>query len=342
MKPSQLIKIFFIALLFFNLNVYAQNFEKLTLTLPQTKISNSLYNKVTLIDLRPDTVSLGIIQTGAFNRVAIVVTKEPLQQQISNILTALTDNTAKSQELVLQLRYISFAEMTGGFSEKGYFLLKAQLYAKADDGYRKINTIDTVATISSAIDVSNALLKKGSETLSNFIAANLKRKPSNYSYSYNDVVKVDSIEKSKLPVYNTNIYADGLYLTYKTFAEQTPDMKIIVEGDEIEKNNVKATDETGKLKKVKSGTFFAIVYKGVPYVSTSSGYYKLNKNNDDFFFNGKVEDVLHSSSTTAMSGMMFGALGGAIAGAISAASASNDSKGEFKVSYQDGRFIKVR
>ncbi|WP_214072175.1 hypothetical protein [Mucilaginibacter sp. dw_454] len=346
MKLSQSTSICFMAFLFLSFNTYAQNIEKLTLNLPTTKVYYSLYNRITLIDARADTVHLGILKTGAFNKTAILVANEPLQQQLNKILKNLTDFTAKQQELVLQLRYICFAEAVGGTSEMGYFMLKAQLYAKVNDGYRKINSIDTIARVSAVIDVSNELLQTGSEILSHFIAVNLKRQPSNYSYGYNDVAKVDSIEKSRLFVYNTNTYADGLYLTYKTFTDQVPDMRITVDGDSLQKNNVKAADETGKLKKVKTGNFFAVVYKGVPYISTFSGYYKLTKKNNDFFFNGKVIDFMHpanNSSGSAASAFMFGAIGGAVAGAINAASStSNNTEGEFKVNYENGQFIKIR
>lgn len=322
----------------------AQKTEPLTFNLPKQKVTGSLYNKVTLIDIRPDTLSMGGIQTGAFNRQAIVVAKEPLKSQLNNILAALIDNTAKSQELALQLRFVNFTEFTGGFTERGYFFLKAQLYLKTNDGYRKINTIDTVAPVSAAMDVSNALLRKGSETLSNFIAANLTRKPSNYTYSYNDIEKADSIEKSRLAVYNTDTFVDGVYLTYKAFSDQTPDWKIRMdEGDTIQKNNVKMIDQTGKLRKVKAGVGFAIVYKGVAYISTTSGYYILTKRNKDFFFTGKVQSVMQrNTSNILVASKMYGAVDAAMAGAIVAADDTDNSISEFKVNYETGQFIKMK
>ncbi|WP_429382652.1 hypothetical protein [Mucilaginibacter sp. UYCu711] len=219
-------------------DVKAQSTEKLIFSLPQKKVVNSLYNKITLIDIRPDTEHMGMIQTGVFNKPTVVVAKEPLNNQLNNILAALIDNTAKSQQIVLQLRRLDFAEVTGAISEKGYFFLNAQLFAKATDGYKRIGTIDTVAKVS-AMDVSNALLKKGGEILSNFIAENLSKQPSSYSYNYDAIEKVDSIEKSKLTVYNSNIYTDGYYLTYTSFSNQIPDGQIVVDGDEVKPGKVK-------------------------------------------------------------------------------------------------------
>jgi hypothetical protein len=335
LKSSFVIVIF---LTFFHISVKAQSTEKLTFLLPQNKVTNSLYNKMTLVDLRPDTSNMGIVQTGAFNKKATVVTKAPLNIQLDNILASLIDNTAKSQELVLQLWFISFAEETGGFTESGSFSLNAQLYAKTNNGYRKINTIDTVAKVSSAMDVTNALLKKGGETLSNFISANLRRQPSNYNYTFNEIEKADSVEKSKLIVYTTNTYNDGLYLTYKSFCDQIPDKKVTVDGDSVKRNNVKAPDETGQFKKVTSGKYYAVVYKGKPYISSPFGNYPLTKINNDFFFSGKLSDNTNYSYMAM--GSMYGAIGGAIAGAATAA-ASGRSYFEYKIFYKNGQSIRL-
>ena len=329
--------IFFIAL---HIKVNAQNIERLTFNLPQTKVTNSLYNKITLIDLRPDTCNMGVVQTGMFNKKALVVAKQPLNLQLNDILTALIDNTAKSQELVLQLRLISFAEETGGFTEKGNFSLNAQLYAKTTNGYNKINTIDTTVTVSSAMDVTNALLKKGGETLSNFIAANLRHQPSNNNYTFNEVEKADSVEKSKLTLYKTNTFTDGLYMTYKAFCDQMPDKKITVEGDSVKKNNVKVADETGKLEKVTAGDYYAVVYKGKPYISSPFGNYPLTKVNNDFFFTGKLSNNVNNNY--AAIGSMYGAIGGAVAGAAGAAVGYNYDIFLYKIFYKNGLFIRLK
>jgi hypothetical protein len=325
-------------LLFAHVGANAQKTEKLTFSLPQKKVANSLYNKIKLIDVRADTTNMGMIQTGAFNKPTAVVAKEPLANQLNNILAALTDDTAKPQELAIQLRRISFTEETGGFSEKGYFFLSAQLYAKTSDGYKRISTIDTTATVGSGMDVSNALLKKGGETLSKFIAENLTRQPSNFTYSFNEVEKVDSIEKSKLPIYNTNTYIDGYYSTYTSFSNQVPDGQITVEGEKVRPGKVKVPDDQGKLRKLKPLAVYAIVYKGKPYMVNEFGYYPISKSGNDFYFTGKLAQGAKASVMA--SGMMFGAIGGALAGA--AASAYSDQIYEVKIHYLKGEFIRLR
>lgn len=327
-----------IFILFFSGIAHAQLTEKISFTLPSHKVTNSLYNKISFVDSRIDTTNMGIVQKGAFNRQAIVIAKESLAIQFNNILSALIDSSSKSQELLLQLRQLSFAEITKSFSEKGYFYLHAILYAKTNMGYQKISETDTLTTIS-AMDVTNGLLKKGSETISNFIASNLDKKPLGTTvYSYNEIVKIDSTEKSNLKVYTTTTYKDGLYLTYKSFCNQIPDAQITVTGDTVTKSNVKFTDKTGELKKLKAGNAYAIVYKGKPYIITSFDYYPLKKIDNDFFFTGKISVKPKSDLVNPA---MYSAVGGAIGGLIMASN-SETTTAEVKINYINGDFIKMK
>ncbi|MEO6497753.1 MAG: hypothetical protein ABIN95_02015, partial [Mucilaginibacter sp.] len=174
--------------------IYAQHTEKFELDLPVEKIKNSLYNTISFLDSRSDTTTVGIIQTGAFNRRTIVVPARPFRQQLTAVLNAFTDSTAAQGELLFNLRQFSFAEITGAVSEKGYCYLRAELYAKNAAQYQKLGMVDTVLLIR-GIDVTNGLLRRGSNLVTGLIARNLATRPNSASdyYSFNDVVHIDSI-----------------------------------------------------------------------------------------------------------------------------------------------------
>ncbi len=332
-------KLFFACLftVYFSGNVQAQKIEEFSLIRSEQKISNSLYNKITFIDSRKDTSTLGIIQTGAFNRQALVVAKDGLGNQIKNLLPSLLDSTAANGELLLQLRLYNLAEVTSGFSEKGYFRLYAHMFAKVGDGgYSKINDIDTLVVVSSGMDVSNSLLKAGSNVFADFIANSLTKKPQSIkSYPYNYILKIDSVEKSQLKVYTTDTYADGVYYRYRSFKDQIPDSEIVVEGDPLTRSNVKTYDARRKLIKLNPANAYAVVFKGKPYITNMFGYHPMFKRDNELFFNGTINIYKNAStgSVIAMSAL-FGIVGG-----LAASSGSSDIyTGNVKIDYLTGEF----
>lgn len=196
--------------------------EKFEITLPATRVANSLYKTIRLVDVRPDKQNLGIVQLGAFNRKAIVTTETPLDEQLSRVMTALTDSAAQGGELFLLLRQFSFAEVTGAMSEKGYCHFRAVLFAKQGDSYRKLDRIDTVITVKS-MDVTKSLLRQGSKIITELVATNLAKAPAEGpGYSSGDVVHFESLEKKSIPLYTATVYKTGIYKTFRSFADQCP------------------------------------------------------------------------------------------------------------------------
>lgn len=302
---------------------------------PGQKIAGSLYRSIRLLDARSDTSNFGIVQTGAFNAKSTVVAKDDFQQQLQNILTALTDSSAKDGQLLLQLRQFSFAEITGAMSEKGYCFLRANLFVQTGNEYRMLNSIDSVIAFNS-FDVTRKLLKKGSETITGFIANNLTASVADtMRYSYDDIVNIDSIEKNRILLYQADHYQEGVYKNYEAFKKQLPQYKdmIVKMGDSSIKNvRVKYEDET--IEKIKSKDIYAVVYKGTPYIATSYGYYPLTKKGNDFFFTGQAKVAANAADMFAAS-FFFGIIGGLLA--------SNDSAVfEMKIDHLNGGFIHLR
>jgi hypothetical protein len=337
-------KIIVVISLFICSSVKAQHVENFAFKLPDYKVKNSLYNSLIFIDARVDTMNLGAIQTGAFNRFAPIVPKYPLHIQFANIFNGLIDVSAKQAGLIFQLRRLRFTELTNGANEWGYFSFRAAVYAKSGNDYQEINTIDTVVKLSSMIDVSNPLLKRGTEVVTNFIAKNLVNKPTlPIPFKFREILKVDSVEKRMLKIYNTKTYRDGLYVTYGSFSEQIPDASIIVQNEVRDKNSVQALDQNKRPSKITPSGIYAVVYKGIPYVATPYGYYNLTKIDDNLFFKGKVATGRSNDGAIILGGILGGALGGAIVGSIAASTSSTQSFfGEVKINHLNGQFILIR
>lgn len=137
--------------------------ENFQLTLPEQKISNSLYSSIRLIDARFDNSSVGFIQRGLLNERVTLVTRQPLKEQVASAFTALTDSSAKQAELLLHIRHFSLAELANGtLNQKGYCYLRADLFAGNNGNYKMLAKFDSVVLLK-APDVTKDLLKTGAK-----------------------------------------------------------------------------------------------------------------------------------------------------------------------------------
>lgn len=109
------------------------------LTPPKHKVSGSLYNHIEFMDSRPDTFLIGPIQIGPFGNIdARLVFKDPTQPRLEQFIAGFVDSTAQDGTLLLQLRDLSYVEPI----KVRYLYIKATLYARTNNGYRKLSTLD--------------------------------------------------------------------------------------------------------------------------------------------------------------------------------------------------------
>lgn len=304
------------------------------ITLPEQRISNSLYSRITVIDGRFDTSHMGVVQMGAFNARAKVIPVVPFPVQLQNVLQGLTDSSASAGELLLHLHQLSFAEVTGAVSERGYYYFSADLYARNNDSYQMLGKIDTVVMIK-AMDVTKALFRHGSNTIHSFLGQHLQRKPaSEEQFSYDDILNMAEIEKKKIKLYTTDAYVNGIYNSYTSFFSQVPDRQATVEMKKGNISKIRITDSTGKIQKLSSDDIYAVVHEGIAYIATEYGYYLLRKENSDFYFIGKAKVTASTGSVVAAS-MFFGVIGGLIA-------SNAHADFEMKIDHRNGGFVRLR
>lgn len=304
------------------------------ISLPERKITGSLYNSLRLLDVRDDTTQMGIVQKGAFNAKARVIAARPLSVQLTDIMNALIDSSAKAGELLLQLRQLSFAEITGAMSEKGYCYVRASLYTPVADQYKQLATIDTVVLIKSSWDVTKPMFRNGSKVISDFIANHLLTDSAAAVFSYNDILQVDSIEKSHTKIYVDTGFKNGIYNNWHSFKQQVPDKNAIAEFKNGQLKTVKTTGEDGKEEKVKSKDMYAVVLDGKPYIATEYGFYGLERKNGDLFFTGKAKVTANTGDVIA-AGIFFGVIGSLIA-------SNAESVFEMKIDHLNGGFVRIK
>jgi len=257
------------------------------------KVDNSLYTSIKFLDSREDTSNMGIVRVGTLNKEAFVNANGSFSTQISNLLSKINGSvTAQQNELLFQLRRLKFVEKAEEGKEFGYCFFRANLFANNGSNYNMISSIDTFIVVE-AKDVTKPIIEEANKIIANFLIEGLTKKVNEVSsLTMNEILKIDSIEKLKIKVYNVSAYTNGVYKTFMSFKAQIPDytlFSITFEDGEI--TEVKAKNRKGKVSKVKSANVYAIVNNGKPFISAKYGYYPIVKNNNDFYFIG--DDKLH-------------------------------------------------
>jgi hypothetical protein len=104
------------------------------------------------------------------------------------------------------------------------------------------------------------------------------------NYSAREITNIDDVEKSKLPLYTTRTFREGLYATFHSFKNQIPDGHVSVKMKKDEIQLVSQIGDNGKEQNVDSRDIYALVYRGLPYIAVHNNYYKIYKEGSDFFF----------------------------------------------------------
>ncbi len=257
------------------------------LNAPTKKITKSYYSNVKFIDNREDTANFGVVRIGALNKEAAVITPIGIGEQLNQLLFELNPENAGKGEILFQLRKLKFIEKAEGLKEFGYCFFRANIYTYSENKYRQIAIIDTFLTVESR-DVTKLIFEKADKTIVQFFLNSLANDTSNTAaYTREEIANIDEVEKQKIKLYNVDVLADGIYTTFQTFKDQTPDFTLFsITFEDGEISEIKAKNKNGNVKKMKSEHVYAIVNKGKPYISAEFGFYPLIKNNNDFYFIG--------------------------------------------------------
>ncbi len=157
------------------------------------------------------------------------------------------------------------------------------------------------------------------------------------NYSFNDILNITSIEKRKIPVYNTATYKDGIYHTFDRFKNIEPSSSQF----ELTRN------KKGKITKleriwnsgasraeVKPSDIFCVVQNGKIYMASDYGFAPAEFKNDDFYFQGKAK-VTAKTGNVILATAFFGIIGGIIAGDAT-------SEFEMKVDHLNGSTVLIK
>lgn len=168
---------------------------------PLRMVSHSLYRSIEFLDQRPDTVNLGLFATNTRYDIR-VIPLFPLARQLDTFMTRIVDDSAGQGVLLLQLKQFTVFDINTTFSHRVAATLKASLYARTGQGYRRLAILDTTVDQYVRRPVKNSykeLFIQTSFALDRFVADALVQTPADRvpAYSRDEVIAIDSMEKSK-------------------------------------------------------------------------------------------------------------------------------------------------
>ncbi|GAB4093788.1 hypothetical protein GCM10028786_27150 [Flaviaesturariibacter terrae] len=277
-------------------------------------MAGARYGRLRLLDSRPDTSGFGRVQLGAFNKIAQVQAQPALAVQLQSVVDSL-GGAGAAGSLLFQLRDLRFAELTGGgFTEEGWCVLRANLYAETGGRYAWLGTLDSSIYFRS-MDVTRGLFRRCSKALVDFVQLHMATPAADsVLLDLESITRIDSIEKRRLPLYNTTQYRDGVYYTYASFAQQVPDILELMPRYNRKGSLKEVKIHMGEVDEViKTTDYFAVVHQGRAWISTEFGYFALEKQGDDYFFAGLTRTSLKAGEAIA-NGLAFGLMGGLLSG----------------------------
>lgn len=250
---------------------------------------NTNYKVIECIDEREDTISLGLIRIGNRERLNNIINQTSFDNQIKTINNNLYYNNISEDTIVFQIKNLKFWETIHFSDFNVYYHLRFNSYKKNNGLYIPISQVDTILKLDNFIFFSKRNFIRIAEKHTQKIilkTLNTSNNLSNIAYTLNEIKNLESIEKSKLPLYN-NILNEGIYMTYNSFKNQIPDEKIAVEKNDY--NEIKKLFkklENGKYERIRIKKVYGIVYNNKAYISNFKQLYEINKVNNDFFFTG--------------------------------------------------------
>ncbi|HCO68186.1 MAG TPA: hypothetical protein DIT04_10595 [Dysgonomonas sp.] len=307
-------------------NLTAGNNDELRLIIPDMPVvSSSLYTSVIFLDDRPDY---------EFERIKI--DSRSFNSQLNSLMLKITDRTARNGTLFFQLRNLSLSKNKG---LGDYSHLRVTFYHKIDSDYFFITTVDQKVPIKKTKEFAEII----SREIAGLIAGNLTKPYTDpKSYTNEELRNIAFHEKAPLTAYNTNIFADGVYLSFSDFINQTPERRTVI--PKFKKNELKEikiiNPENKKERKISPQNIYAVVVDGQPYIATDKEFLPLRFENDEFLFEDEISNSKIGVSPAVSVGIGSGGYRGGGIG-IGIFTHSQKMKILFKIDHLTGEFMPV-
>jgi hypothetical protein len=304
------------------------------------KGQHSPFTSVATIDNRANRQLLGYIPIKGFTGLANVRFRGMLIDTLASIFT----QQSPDKELVLILNDF----FLNGGSNPAKFVLSLRLFTSVNENkYGEILSIDhTYQLNGNLFQMIGDQMCEIAGQASTLTPSSLPGAP---SYSLNDLYRLDSLEKLKLPMYMTDKPASGIYKDFTHFKMNSPDIstgmfisiskKGEIQVDRTYKNNGR------KVKLDPTGIYAVSDGNRLLKVTSSGEYFEITKQGFNFYFDmpGSFADQPNAFSSYSPDG---GRMGATASGDLTIRFGgpryiNNIPFYRFKINYQKGNSVLV-
>ncbi len=315
-------KIFFFLIISICISAQKTEFIKLDQSIKDRK---SLTKSLTLIDNRTDKeVGILIAKKGTAE---VKLINEDLKTYVENWFES--DNKIKGNNdivLILEELKVYNEKAPNDLADYPKVRIKISSFLKRNDRYYFIDRFNNVFVEDNTDSkAAKNIAKDISEIISEFI-----------KYSYSGLVLKNQIPENELENYETYLsknnksinnssLTDGVYLSFKSFFDQTPSAQHTLEKNK--QGEIKKIVNKQDLK-IPMSEVFCYVNNGIAYRFTANGFKEIKKNDNGYYIIASRSQLFAEKVGT---GAMIGGIAGGMVGAmVGAAIDSESNKGVAK------------
>lgn len=343
-------------LIIFSSHLFSQKQHNIELNL---NISNGMfrdYHSLEVLDLRDEETVGKIFENKVVNHINF---ETNAKTDIENWFKKYNNGKKGDSQLFMILHQLKSVRVQ---AKDGRLIaatsLKASTFQKKENKYRFLYKKDTLIFYQGS-DVSKSIVKDIHSVLFRFIHKTYHKKPSDISFTENELKNFEEIYSKKLPAIVNDQVKEGIYEDYESFFNQTPTSGTVEKLDFNKKGNLDyaIVTENSKSKRFPARKVYAFTNLGKVYKNIECGLdgseicsVEILKNNKGFYTINKREALLpiNVSNNYALFGVLaFGIVGGVVGGLIDDSSAqkskhmdiAKDKNQEFYIDSLTGNFI---
>lgn len=299
-------------LLLFVFHTHAGSYDEFQLMVLDSITTNTVYNQVTVADMREDKDNIGYLRLGAFNKKNLQVPAGGLEQMLQQFAqrTAGLAQASGNKTLLIVVRDFSMADRPIE-GEMGSFYARMDFYLGSGEQYRLVTHVDSFFETASGWDVTNNVKKLVAQKMTDWLLAMAEPVTSDDNAPLIDLATIKEqirTEKARYPVYQ-EVPKTGVYYTLEQFLNNAPGTTEFIEKKySISGVNVSYFYEKGEGKKkgasLEKSDCFA-VYNGQKWFKrTSDGLLEMKVRNGDFYFQEVGYGIKKSDNMAIMFGMV--------------------------------------
>lgn len=198
-------------------------------------------------------------------------------------------------------------------STVGKLHVKLSSFVKKDDKYYFVHRISENYSFLPKYDthIPRMAATKIAMVLSKFINETYSISPNDFAMSNNELIKYEEINLKQIKSLNNDVLSDGVYVDFKSFANQKPNKAYSVYKN---KKGFVTGFMNAKELPVGNGTkFYGYVENGIPYRQTPIGFLEMERDDKGFYIISSKNELFPEGGSE---NVLLGAVAGGVVGGV--------------------------